>query len=136
MFISFFSHTYARMYICITPDGKFKFFITPDGNFSHTPEQSPDGTSQFLQSPDGIFVFYYYPTEHHKMPHYPTEQPPKSTKKIRPGGKTSTKIYGCLLQRAATFRRVCYRRRRAEALSAGFTIEEPSPLSYVQHRSC
>ena len=35
MFISFFSHTYTCMYVCVIPDGKFKFFITPDGIFSH-----------------------------------------------------------------------------------------------------
>ena len=141
MFISFFSHTCTYMYVCIcmcyTRRKVQIFYYTRRNFFTHThPNNHPTERFNFNYYPTELFYFNYYPTECPKIHYHPTERPPEKCEKDKPGGKTSTKIYGCLPQRAATFRRVFYRRRRAEALSAGFTIEEPPLLSYAQHRSC
>ena len=126
------------MYVCVIPDGKFKFFITPDGIFSHAHIRIITRRNDLILTTTRRNYFILITTRRNALKYTITRRNnrPKKCEKDKPGGKTSTKIYGCLLQRAATFRRVFYRRRRAETLSAGLTIEEPPLLSYVRRRSC
>ena len=117
MFISFFSHTYAHMHVYVLhPTENLNFLLHPTEIFHTRPNNHPTELFYFNYYPTELLYFNYYPTERRKTHHHPTERPPKNTEKDKPDGKHSTKIYGCLLQRAATFRRVCYRRKRAETL--------------------